>query len=253
VSILLPSLNKARAAAVRVKCLSNLKQIHAAFVEYAMRNKDRIPIGYVHGYKQMNYMIWSNHTAAATPNDTSNPFVLFGKLYDTKLLKEPGVLYCPSRTDFGNAFDTQINPWPPGRDPNNPTRSSYACRPEVNWGYPPQASLVTTLDDGFGRKQEFPRLSRMKNMAILADVASDRDDMVVAHRFGANVLYGHGGATWVPLGVFDDNLQKCDPIFGTQYNDFILRKDSRGNAVSGVWYDFDRGQAPPKVAPPTPR
>src|SRR4051812_20068154 len=45
ISILLPSLNKAREAANRTACLSNLHQIHAMLVMYAINYKDQVPIG----------------------------------------------------------------------------------------------------------------------------------------------------------------------------------------------------------------
>src|SRR6187455_439461 len=46
ISLLLPSLNKAREAAKRTACLSNLHQIHMMLVMYANANKDQVPIGY---------------------------------------------------------------------------------------------------------------------------------------------------------------------------------------------------------------
>ncbi len=43
ISILLPALNKARAAAQGVKCLSNLKQINLALIMYSQNNKGYLP------------------------------------------------------------------------------------------------------------------------------------------------------------------------------------------------------------------
>ena len=46
ISMLLPSLNKAREAAKRTACLSNLHQLHVMLVMYANSNRDQVPIGY---------------------------------------------------------------------------------------------------------------------------------------------------------------------------------------------------------------
>src|SRR5271168_2840609 len=47
VSILLPSLNRAREQAKQIKCLSNLRQIGLAFSMYASENKGRFPFAAV--------------------------------------------------------------------------------------------------------------------------------------------------------------------------------------------------------------
>ena len=45
ISVLLPTLQKAREAGNRAACLSNLHQIHTMLVMYANAYKDRVPIG----------------------------------------------------------------------------------------------------------------------------------------------------------------------------------------------------------------
>src|SRR4051812_22974561 len=78
ISILLPALGKAREQANRAKCLSNLRQIHLAMTMYSLQNKDFVPLGYVRGFKQMNYMLWD-----PTPND----YVVYGYLWKTGAIK----------------------------------------------------------------------------------------------------------------------------------------------------------------------
>jgi prepilin-type N-terminal cleavage/methylation domain-containing protein len=229
ISLLLPSLAKAREAANRVSCLSNLKQIHLGFLEYSIKYKDRIPIGYVNSYKQMNYMIWSSQ---------SQEYVLHGLLVESGAVKVPGVWYCPSRIDDSNGFDTPDNPWPPGSDTTRHTRSSFVCRPVVNWGFPPSARNIAA---------NFPKLTKLKNKAVLADSISDNDDIRAAHKKGANVLYGHGGASWVAQDVFWTNLKGATPTFTSANNLMILKTDpehptsSETKEQAGVWVDLDRG------------
>jgi hypothetical protein len=59
-----------------------------------------------------------------------------------------------------------------------------------------------------------PRLRSFGNTAILADLTASRTRVVTRHRSGINVLYGHGGAHWVPLGAFDQpEASWPDPVF----------------------------------------
>src|SRR4051812_28359175 len=63
ISVLLPALGKAREAANRTKCLSNLRQIGMAMQMYANANKDQIPIGTIGdstntASMQESYGIW---------------------------------------------------------------------------------------------------------------------------------------------------------------------------------------------------
>src|SRR4051794_29052021 len=46
VAILLPALGRAREAANRTACLSNLRQVYTAFNLYAMNNHDQVPLGF---------------------------------------------------------------------------------------------------------------------------------------------------------------------------------------------------------------
>src|SRR4051812_45359468 len=64
ISILLPTMGRAREQARRVNCLSNLRQIHLSIYEYAMAHKDVVPIGWrmvaAKPAKQFNSMFFSS-------------------------------------------------------------------------------------------------------------------------------------------------------------------------------------------------
>jgi prepilin-type N-terminal cleavage/methylation domain-containing protein len=59
ISILLPSLAKARESSKRTACLSNLRQVQQALAIYAGQYKDRVPLGYEGNVYQMNYTFCS--------------------------------------------------------------------------------------------------------------------------------------------------------------------------------------------------
>src|SRR5205823_14948902 len=61
IAILLPTLAKAREAAQKAQCLSNIRQTHLVLVLYANAYKDGVPLGCwggPPGYHQQNYMAW---------------------------------------------------------------------------------------------------------------------------------------------------------------------------------------------------
>src|SRR3954469_17936232 len=70
ISILLPSLSKAREEAKRIKCLSNLKQFGNILQMYANSNNGRVPIGY-NAQKHEGYMV-----------NAGNRYQVLGCLYE---------------------------------------------------------------------------------------------------------------------------------------------------------------------------
>lgn len=61
VSILLPSLSKAKDLAKRVMCMNNLKHLHLACTFYCMDNQDAIPMYSVAGDPTEYFMFWHRY------------------------------------------------------------------------------------------------------------------------------------------------------------------------------------------------
>src|SRR5436305_13363216 len=80
ISVLLPTLQKARAAASRAACLSNMRTIGQMFAIYAAENKQQIPLGCNSDSYQGSYLIAIN-----TGSDVRWP--TWGPLYKANLLK----------------------------------------------------------------------------------------------------------------------------------------------------------------------
>jgi prepilin-type N-terminal cleavage/methylation domain-containing protein/prepilin-type processing-associated H-X9-DG protein len=83
ISMLLPSLNKAREAAKRTACLSNIKQAGHAFIMYAGANNGKMP-----QHKGNSRWLFD------IPLDTRDALIQFGVMRET--------LYCPTNYDMQN-------------------------------------------------------------------------------------------------------------------------------------------------------
>jgi len=208
IALLLPTLAKAREGARRAVCLSNLRQVHLSFSLYAGNYKDQVPLGYRANNKQFNSMIFSF---------TTQKIVLFGWLYNDKLMPNPNVFFCPSENDPRSLFDTPANPWPPGADLGKHTYAGYGCRPEIE--LPDDPSPGTLM----------PRLAKFKNKAIFADLTAVVARVDTRHKTGVNVLYGDGSAVWVDRGKFNNDLLGCT----------IINASNNGRQ-DAIWESFDR-------------
>jgi hypothetical protein len=147
--------------------------------------------------------------------------IMFGLLWTTKLLQEPQAFYCPSEIHPDNSYNTNTNPWPPFPGVTVNVRIGYGSRPVdakgnvVSWKgdnpWPVDPSNV---------KMSFPKLSKYKNLAVLADHFSSPQRLLDRHKRGINVLYGNGAAKWVDQKPFRTELNKCAEPFMHMYDPF---------------------------------
>jgi prepilin-type N-terminal cleavage/methylation domain-containing protein len=263
ISILLPTLSKARESAKRAQCLSNLRQLGTVFRIYGIANKDACPIGYM-SQKQFSYVIhWNNANAnAANPPHASQ----MGILYEVGLLKAAQTYYCPSEEDPQFKYDTDLNHWCYDKVPADPwldqpgsgrhTRMGYSSRPMADWPavLPPNIPTIQPAPPSFQTIVGFPKLSKLKNKAIVADLIFHPDVLKTRHRKGINVLYANASAQWIDagtlikLGVWPSagitwKTMPPDPqqSFPLSSNDYMLNENPGLNRPPvGIWTTLDQ-------------
>lgn len=263
ISMLLPSLNKAREAAKRTNCLSNLHQIHLMLVMYGTAHRDKVPIGYSGSgnaggrLSEGNNYFLSRKTPSSGVPDQDPPqrvrYVGLGLLFKARLVREGHdggsgrVFYCPSFDgDRYHGFNSMSNKWPPSHET---TRSTYSCRPSTNNRNPEPGTWATDavswgtkglwtpnlVVDGYNSDPIRPgsmfKLSKLKNRAIVADVMSSITRIKPAHQKGINVLYANGGASWVHYDAFKKQMEYGLNMFAPE-QDWVHDQ---------IWNNLDRG------------
>jgi prepilin-type N-terminal cleavage/methylation domain-containing protein len=219
ISILLPTLRKARMSAYRASCLSNLRQVVQMMHIYAADNKQQIPLG-------------SRTTTATEPLyqesywiKRANEFMQLGVLYNARLAREPRYLFCPSADDMFHQYNGASNKWQPDAvgPPAVSVRAGYMVRPmdanyvPVLW---PHGALKVGPNNEFANGpinhwilsqasewRPWPRLNKMKNVAVVADIFSNPIRLNWRHIKGFNVAYANGSANWVDRAELKDLSQ----------------------------------------------
>ena len=267
IGILLPSLIRAREAANRAACLSNMRQLGLALLEYSVRNKG--------GYAPIGYIITSsgthvkmlNTTACYNRTDGYGPIML-GYLVSTGLIKDGKCYFCPSEINDqwvyngeGGGLTSFIskNPWPfEPAGTNNETRFGYAMRPSVGWRMPPnmptgKQEFYLYNSSSYAKPTSMPKWTQFKNKAVLADANMSPLHLKARHKKGVNVMYGNGGAKWVPADHFNqagkaynaislppsDNLIYQSGNNAAQLNDYSQITGNPLPNPTGLWIDYD--------------
>ena len=76
------------------------------------------------------------------------------------------------------------------------------------------------------------KINKLKSRAIVSDVISGQDRIVVAHKKGINVLYANGGARWENSDTFQKQIDKGAASGGmfTIANNYLIDQ---------IWNNFD--------------
>jgi len=135
-ALLLPALAKAKERALRVNCISNLKQIGLGVVMYTGENEDYLPIcGWPEGQNP-----WQTYSACRVSPGTMNVqrgFMSLGLLFRTRSVPDAKVFYCPSNKRSGedrtyDYYARSPNTWPstPPASGDEQVRSGYNYYPQ---------------------------------------------------------------------------------------------------------------------------
>jgi hypothetical protein len=205
ISILLPSLGRAREQSKRAVCKSNQNQLYKGNIIFANDNKDRFLMGHLGAY-QWSYSIYTDNYG----------YRILGKLIENQIVEAPQAYYCPSKTHPWRSYNTDVNPWL-----SSHTRSAFSTRPMLNGvGY----------NVGNGSLKLLPFISELDGEAITSDDISSKHSDKHSHASeGVVTLYSHGNAKFNKFGKWSSLINSLTTPF-----------NSANNAnVESLWLNMD--------------
>jgi prepilin-type N-terminal cleavage/methylation domain-containing protein/prepilin-type processing-associated H-X9-DG protein len=256
IGILMPALNRAREAANRTACLSNLRSMGQAARLYALNSKDDLNIGCSSNQYRGSYNIWNSTggkgfyqsfglTVHFLTQKVDGAAVGQAQLVGEDLVK---ALYCPSDRSQHFQFDNDLNLWRPGVV-GAVVRSGYQFRP-VDWQYDSVLWTSDTTGDpvnlyarcrtapnfgtGTNVDRRVPKLAKMKGLAIFSDQISSPERLLRCHVKGVNVAYADGSAKWVNKDDIWEWLKDLKDDFAAQA---VLESNQLHDAI---WRKFDK-------------
>jgi len=241
ISILLPSLNRARETANRVKCSANLKSLGQALLLYANDNKGLYPRTVAQQGTQLS-PTWGTCYSSTNPfrgaEGTERPWndditaAIFLLLNSAELT--PEVFTCPSspaeKWDFGGGVNTSHNwcNWNGNADVNRylsySYQNPYGDNAAVTAGYKLNSSLgadfAVFADMNPGGSQTIENMgspSATDNVLAVTPTSNSRE-MAFGNsnnhaKSGQNVLYGDGHVDW-----------RSDPFCGRGQDNIYARQ-----------------------------
>ena len=270
IGILLPALSRARDAANKVKCASQLRQIGQWVAMYAGANRNFIPIGWLSNdsHSPGTSTLWYMQKSSF-----ANGPIGLGYLFSSGIARSSKsatatrtVWYCPSMPrDWRFSLDRNpTNPWfeLPISDEDAAAGSvnfisqkmGYSSRSalssEVNWEQTLRWTAATTGGSATGwvrpvytgvytgpNAAKVRSLNLLKNKAIVSDLLGDPRLVAGVHKTGVNVLFGSYGVKWVPIEMFRKDLDQTSITPGPTGN-YI--SGGGGTALHRIWEVFDR-------------
>lgn len=123
ISILIPTLARAREAGYRTQCLSNLRTVYTMMKIYEVQYKGVVPLGIGAAssgtmFNANNYFIGRTTNTNPSPG-TNIRYVGIGFLLPANIMKEGEgrIYYCPVfETSIDHGFNVPDNPWPPSKN-----------------------------------------------------------------------------------------------------------------------------------------
>ena len=183
VSILMPSLSKAKEMTMRTVCASNLRQNHVAFMIYAKDNSGSYPRA-----------VYSSQWAVGHFKEKD---MAYRALVTSKLMKVYDTFYCPSNTakGHGNTSDAWINPIR-FIDAIGTGKAWY-----VNYPYWVNYSRATNVDDKI-TLDVYSESDTMFSSDTMAEPTTNRrtsNHIWNGKTAGGNITFNDGHTKWRPF------------------------------------------------------
>jgi prepilin-type N-terminal cleavage/methylation domain-containing protein len=204
-AMLLPALGKAKERALRVNCVSNLKQVGIGIMIYVGDSDDRFPTIRFRDANPTQYTY-----EAARLDNTPHLIHNLGLLWQTKVIANPQLFYCPSARKTGASASwtyehfTQTGEWPYGGAGDTTVRTGFHYFPQSKKQQ--SVGIGVTLPEVLppGNNSYLPPM-KSSNVDVAKSMTTDlihnlSSPQAAPHRdnnvAGINAMFGDGHVTW---------------------------------------------------------
>jgi prepilin-type N-terminal cleavage/methylation domain-containing protein/prepilin-type processing-associated H-X9-DG protein len=192
-TLLAPALHQAREQVKRTICSTNLHSIGVSMFMYADESKGKLPENDDPGHPYTAYRGDKDYASHPTGR---TPFKL-GLIYETKIMNDPKVFYCPSNMLDWLKYESYNSPAPWGSLPQNYNtlggRNNWV---RTGYNYYPQSKLK---DSDRLPLVALKRVTLDKDRSMVTDVIWDFENLshqVSGKPRGLNALFGDGHVTY---------------------------------------------------------
>jgi len=228
-AMLLPALAKAKERALRVNCVSNLKQVGIGIILYASDNNEILP---TRKFRDTNP---TQYTYEAARFDSPSSFHNLGLLWTNKTIANAKIFYCPSAKKSGPtsswSYDlySQTASWPHG---------SAETTIRVGYHYFPQSRTLQNVGIGLTLPEikDDPAFTSFKFLTPLKQTQIDPSKTM-----GTDLIHNLGSAAAAPHR--DAKVAGINGLFGDSHvtwqsanrnADAFLAADPDGNPDNGT-------------------
>jgi len=233
IGVLLPALNKARQSAYKTACLSNLRQIGAAFVMYTQANGGYLPFSGAYTTPYIEDWIWWQNSTITTPTYLRNGISNLGDggigPYLNLSASSYKVMVCPSDNTTDRARTGQPGgPYPFSYVLNEFMNSAVTTSPtppnvmQLGRVVGPADKILVyeedelTIDDGYGTLLPGTSINLLNSRHDRINVTqSDAPSATVAvpnQNVRGNVVFCDGHADFVPRTVAHSTKHICPDV-----------------------------------------
>ncbi len=266
IGILLPTLSKARQAANKIKCASQLRQIGQFAAMYAQAYNNFLPLGYVSydTYAPGTDVIWFMQKSLQ-----ANGPIGLGYLFSSGIIKSDReanrkIWYCPEMpSDWRFSYNRSTNAWVNIPISNDEAAAWPSGSISLKVGYSSRAMLTSVSGDeqtlrwtaptpstpgwvapryfntGTMTGAKLRSASVFKGKAVVSDLLGDPRLIRGCHKDGVNVLFSSYAVKWVPLDMFKKDVPSTSINPGPTAN-YVYNGD--WFALGRIWETFDRQQ-----------
>ncbi|MEM8873552.1 MAG: prepilin-type N-terminal cleavage/methylation domain-containing protein [Planctomycetota bacterium] len=214
ISILLPSLSRARGSAMKAVCASNQRQLGIAITQYSLENIQFIPpLSWQEnalGDPRMRYPYDAYLAFERNPSDGS-PALMYGQgeLHQAGLIDAPEIFYCPSMVDDGHRFEKFEQVWPVAFDSNclGPDGTQFA---DIRTGYQYLPPHEVTADKKFMLQKKLRMSLLPSDGLMLHDITHKLDN--AGHENVWNRLWADGSVLAKQSDDIEELIETTRPI-----------------------------------------